>query len=1055
MILCYPKKCISSQYLYDALGRKKSESLPDGMTRQYNYNKGGGLEKILVSSEDGVLSNVEVLKDAQFDAYGRKQKIVLGNDVQINYTYDSQTQKLSQIKSSRNISGSNRTYQDLRYSYDAVGNLIHYVDDAQQPTSPNPRVLQGLNVSSHSEFTYDALYQLTSAKGRVHQALVQHDYVDRRGTFSVPPNWTKGTRHITLNNSAAVERYTRTYEYDESGNMTKQVHIGTSSNWTKAYWVSPISNRRLPNLDINGVVISNPENNFDSCGNNIKLSHLRAIEWNYRNNISKVVVIDRSSIGKPNDEEFYIYGADGQRLKKVTQRLTNVANETIEVTEVLYLDGCEIRKVFRSGTEVLDRRTSKIRDGKLDFLTIHSWVVDTLGRETNDISQKKLHYQLRNHIGSSSMELDEQGNLITYEEYFPYGGTSFIAGRSVREINLKAYRYSGKERDDATGFYYFGYRYYAHWIGGWLSADPIGPVDSVNLYLYVYNNPVMYKDPFGLNGEEEDGISTTDGPTQSTGVTLQPEHRDLYGTRSVEARDILTQEYAEALRGAMGAGRFRWHTEQNHWTWSPWDLTPVEDNEVDEFLEDVERMIEDAFEPVSPESEIEEEGSAATDESSTTGAGDTGESPDADGETSGQEEGESQEGQEGATGDDPSSTTPGNEGGTTPGGDGDRDNPTLVPGRGTSSHGARAVSDNPTGFTLEVPDNFDPDKVRMYEERIRTDRGVGNRSAVPGERLSRRGSDTTDVIRRDNNHLRDTWLDDQAELGNHRPAGNHVDHGVELQHIIRGDETGGADTVRYEDHRFQPGGDNMSQGSRAMHTRRRAVAHGAPEDAPAGGVARTSEMDLFRNSERFRTIARRTGHVVTVGGAGLSWVGVATIDDWRVQTAAGTSALVETAGVAAYYYGRYGQNGVNGFARGLNTMATGSRLMRVGGGTGMIITSAYSGYQHFQQGEYGVLVGDAAGVGLGGMTLFPAASSTPAVAITGTAMAANYAGDYVESVVTPRYGRGAGIAAGTAAGLGIGAAVGGTLVALGLVSNPVGWAILAVGGIAGLVGALW
>ena len=135
-------------------------------------------------------------------------------------------------------------------------------------------------------------------------------------------------------------------------------------------------------------------------------------------------------------------------------------------------------------------------------------------------------------------------------------------------------------------------------------------------------------------------------------------------------------------------------------------------------------------------------------------------------------------------------------------------------------------------------------------------------------------------------------------------------------------------------------------------------------------------------------------------------------------------------------------------------MGTGSRFMRVGGGAGMMVTSVYSGVEHFQQGEYGVLVGDAAGTGLGYMMLTQTGSG-PLIAVTGTALAANYAGDYVESRVTPEYGRAAGITAGTATGLGIGAVVGGGLVAFGLVSNPVGWGILAVGGIAGLIGAIW
>lgn len=68
---------------------------------------------------------------------------------------------------------------------------------------------------------------------------------------------------------------------------------------------------------------------------------------------------------------------------------------------------------------------------------------------------------------------------------------------------------------------------------------------------------------------------------------------------------------------------------------------------------------------------------------------------------------------------------------------------------------------------------------------------------------------------------------------------------------------------------------------------------------------------------------------------------------------------------------------------------------------------------------------------------------------------ANIGGDWAERQVTPSYGRGAGIAAGTGVGLGVGVIVGGGLVTFGLVSNPVGWAILAGCGVAGLVGAIW
>ncbi|MGX5102972.1 RHS repeat-associated core domain-containing protein, partial [Enterobacter cloacae] len=60
----------------------------------------------------------------------------------------------------------------------------------------------------------------------------------------------------------------------------------------------------------------------------------------------------------------------------------------------------------------------------------------------------------------------------------------------------KILRYSGKERD-ATGLYYYGYRYCQPWSGRWLSADPAGTVDGLNLFRMCRNNPVTLKDADG------------------------------------------------------------------------------------------------------------------------------------------------------------------------------------------------------------------------------------------------------------------------------------------------------------------------------------------------------------------------------------------------------------------------------------------------------------------------------------------------------------------------------------------------------------------------------
>src|SRR6202011_2633274 len=95
-----------------------------------------------------------------------------------------------------------------------------------------------------------------------------------------------------------------------------------------------------------------------------------------------------------------------------------------------------------------------------------------------------IRYQFDNHLGSACLELDDNAAVISYEEYFPYGSTSYQARPNNADVSLKRYRYTGKERDEENGFYYHGARYYAPWLGRWTSADPAGIVDGINIYIY-------------------------------------------------------------------------------------------------------------------------------------------------------------------------------------------------------------------------------------------------------------------------------------------------------------------------------------------------------------------------------------------------------------------------------------------------------------------------------------------------------------------------------------------------------------------------------------------
>jgi len=112
-----------------------------------------------------------------------------------------------------------------------------------------------------------------------------------------------------------------------------------------------------------------------------------------------------------------------------------------------------------------------------------------------------------------------------YEEYFAFGMTSFHSPVGTLDVPARRYRYNGKERDEETGLYYYGARYYAAWLGRWTSCDPSG-ADGPNRYSYVRNCPITLTDP---NGEQSRHRHLVDGPRRprhrNRGVSIPPGHQ--------------------------------------------------------------------------------------------------------------------------------------------------------------------------------------------------------------------------------------------------------------------------------------------------------------------------------------------------------------------------------------------------------------------------------------------------------------------------------------------------------------------------------------------------
>lgn len=473
-----------SRSVFDAMGRPVRERRPDGSVLRASYTDGGGLSAVFVSTEDGQVAETEVFSGATYSVTGQRETARLGNGVTLARDYERATQLVRRITATRSaVGGRAPLLQDLNYTYDPVGNVTACTDLAHDPVGGAASAFFSAapGASAARFYTYDAFYRLRTCEGRGHTALTG-------GPLHTAP--------VSISDGTATERFTQTYTYDASNNLTRLRHNGVVSNFTVDFWVDAGSNRSRPALDAGGLPVADPAGDFGAGGEVLRLDHLEALEWRHDQRLSRAIVIDRSASGLPDDDELYVYDGGGMRLRKITRRM--LADTSVESTEVTYVGGAEIRRIFRGDVLILERFVTRISDGLTEIAELHRWSRDDTNRETDDPAQHRIRYTLGDHLGSAMLRLDEAARIISYEEFLPYGQRAFAAGDDAREMALKVYGFIGRERDAATGLHYIGQRYYASWLCRWISPDPAGDDDGPNLYQYAHANPVTYYDPTGL-----------------------------------------------------------------------------------------------------------------------------------------------------------------------------------------------------------------------------------------------------------------------------------------------------------------------------------------------------------------------------------------------------------------------------------------------------------------------------------------------------------------------------------------------------------------------------
>jgi RHS repeat-associated protein len=340
------------------------------------------------------------------------------------------------------------------------------------------------------EFDYDALYRLISGTGRENQP-----------TPPAFPGWNDTTRSDTVGDTTA---YTQYYSYDRMGNFDEFQHVAdnSSNNFTRTF--DYVSGKNL----LESITIGSNSYSFDydNNGNLITENTERHFEWDYADQM-RCFYIQDSPGNQPSVYSMYLY-AGGARVKKITRKSSGDKYVTV------YIDGIFEHSYHLDGSNAMDEELNELH--VMDDQTRVAML-----RTGYDDGTPFTKYILSDHLGSSNVILETSGAVYNREEYYPFGETSFGA------FGKKRYRYVGKEKDEESGLYYYGMRYYQPWSCRFISVDPLAAdYPFYTPYQYAGNQPINFIDLDGAEQAPAPGDSTSQptpqAPSSGTTPTTSP-----------------------------------------------------------------------------------------------------------------------------------------------------------------------------------------------------------------------------------------------------------------------------------------------------------------------------------------------------------------------------------------------------------------------------------------------------------------------------------------------------------------------------------------------------